>query len=151
MGVITTEKDKRKVLEHEDLLKRLIKVRTGLDRVVLERMLDDRGDSEVAALCIEALSYPRNLSAAAKVAATWGIMVGYSLPIIQRSPQEVKLAVCGNRFASKAAIEAELEARFPNAASLLGDMPKSRWEHAFDSLAVTVACIDDPLIKALAA
>jgi Holliday junction resolvasome RuvABC endonuclease subunit len=142
MGIISTEKDKRKVLVSHDNVKRLRRLGGALRSIV------DNSEGPPV-LCVESMSFPRNASSAAKVAMAWGLIVALDLPIVQRSPQEVKQAVEGNKAASKARVEMALTARFPVVPALLSGVPKSRWEHPVDALAVVVACLDDPLIQAL--
>jgi Holliday junction resolvasome RuvABC endonuclease subunit len=145
MGTISTEKDKRRVLVCEDNVKRFRKLSAAFDSVVVQ----SGGDRNSIAICAESMSFPRNASASAKVAMAWGLILSYDLPLIQRSPQEVKLAVAGSRSASKAKIETILTRSHPTIPMLLGGVPKSRWEHPVDAFAVVVACLDDPLIRAM--
>jgi len=123
------------VLATEDNLRRLHEIGAAL-----APWLDS---PDVVAVCCEAQSWPRNASAAVKVALTWGLLTEMArsrgLAIIQASPQAVKMAVAGRRDASKEDVQAALLLRFPGV--------EERWppqrkliEHAADALACCVAC-----------
>jgi Holliday junction resolvasome RuvABC endonuclease subunit len=139
MGVIRTEKDKRRVLSSEDNVKRLQRIWGSLD-------LTMPPPKKPWVVCAESMSFTRNASASAKVAMTWGLLVALDRPILQRSPQDVKAAVTGSKNASKTKVEQALVKRFPKIPSLLAGVPRSRWEHAVDSLAVVMACLEDDLV-----
>lgn len=154
MGVVTTEKSdkKRNVLAAEDVVRRVRELGRGLTAELGDRF----GGARV--VCAEAMSFPRNASAAAKVAMAWGLVVGYmdwfgGLPLCQASPQEVKRAVCCRRDASKEAVEAAMRNRFVDQ-DLVALMPRVRpsdREHAYDALAVvmTVAGSGSDVVRAV--
>lgn len=101
----------------------------------------------VLLVAAEKMSFPRNSSAAAKVAMTWGLIVANlerrGLPLLQASPQEVKRRVTGKADASKEAVEAAMIKRFGRGLlRMLKSLPEGQHEHAFDALAVVVACLD---------
>jgi Holliday junction resolvasome RuvABC endonuclease subunit len=65
------------------------------------------------------------------------------------SPQEVKKSLCGARDASKEDVRRSLENRYGDVIlkGLLKGEASSSQEHAYDSLAVTVACLDSDAIR----
>jgi Holliday junction resolvasome RuvABC endonuclease subunit len=101
----------------------------------------------------ESFSPPRSSSVAAKVAFAWGVLVHHldvaGTPLLQVSPQEVKLALTGERSASKVEIiERALALYGAPAARLLEALrPKDLHEHAADAMAVTIACADAELVR----
>lgn len=140
--VIRTEKSdkKREVRQSDDNMRRAGLIARDLAAIIRTYKPE--------AICIEAMSFPRSSSVAAKMALTFGIVAalaeGYDLPIIQASPQDVKLAMCGRKNASKDEICAEVETRFPEIA---WPAQKGLWEHAADAVAVVVACLDSNALK----
>jgi Holliday junction resolvasome RuvABC endonuclease subunit len=83
----------------------------------------------------------------------WGVMAvlaeQQNIPILQLSPQEVKKSLCGARDASKEDVRRSLENRYGDVIlkGLLKGEASSSQEHAYDSLAVTVACLDSDAIR----
>lgn len=140
LGVIRTEKSdaKRKVLATDDNVRRCQEIIRAL------KTLFDKMDPVV--LCAESMSFPRNASAAAKVALTWGVITTLALthttqvPIIQCSPQELKKVVSGSKAASKTDVQDALLAKYSYLPSLLGKLPKGQHEHAYDALGAIEAC-----------
>jgi crossover junction endodeoxyribonuclease RuvC len=145
MGVFRTEKAdaKRKVLAADDNFRRAREI---------VRLLRPKVDN-VQAICAESMSFPRNSSAAAKMAMSWGVVACmselFNIPVVQATPKEVKKAVCSNGSATKEEIEAALRARYAGrlSASLLADVPRSCHEHAWDALAACVACFDSEVVR----
>jgi len=104
------------------------------------------------AITAEAMSFPRNASAAAKVAMTWGILSDlcyiYQLPMVQATPQEIKKTLCGNKSATKADIQKVLEHRYPNQfLRFTQTLPAGQWEHGFDAAGSVVTCLDSDVIR----
>jgi len=145
MHIIETKKDQRKVLQCEDNVKRLKKIFLRLEYLC--------SDYFVGAICAESMSFPRNASAAAKVAMSWGVIVSIAvranLPIVQSSPQDIKLAVCDSKKASKEAMHVRLSNQYPEIVGLLEHIPASRREHPVDALGAIVAALDSDVVRAL--
>lgn len=112
-------------------------------------------DNDIKVICAEAMSFPRNSSAAAKMSLCWGALAAtaemLNIPIIQVSPQQAKVALCGRKDASKEDVQQALKDRFrvQNLDTLACDIPKSQREHPFDGLCAAVACNESQLIKML--
>jgi len=144
MGVLTTKKDQRKVLESHDMLKRQRVLVDGLER------LFQHGPSVV---CIESFSPPRHSGSASKVAMAYNTAIVMAhlndVPVVLSSPQEIKMAVAGKRTASKSKMAAELTGAFPECRPLLEDVADSKQEHPLDALGAIVAALDSDVIKAL--
>lgn len=108
-------------------------------------------DEDVVAVCCESQSWPRNAGAAAKVAMAWGVLAEIArargVPIVQASPQRIKLAACGRRSATKLEVRAAMDKRYP----LHPPWPrrKADVEHAADALAAVWACRDAGVIVAV--
>lgn len=103
------------------------------------------------AICAEAMSFPRNASAAAKMAMTWGVIVTLAdelqIPIFQATPQEVKISACNNRKASKEEIQAAMRAKFKQTIELQKAIRATAHEHCFDALAAADACAKGALLR----
>lgn len=147
-GVRRTEKSnaKRKVLASDDNLRRAREMAAELDQVF--------NRFPISVVCAESMSFPRNSSAAAKMAMCWGSLATFvqlrNLPIVQSSPQEVKKVLCGNKSASKEEIGAAVRNRYGNAEKLLEAVTPSVREHAYDSVAAVVATLENSeVIRAL--
>ncbi len=102
-------------------------------------------------ICAESMSFPRNASAAAKVAMTWGILASvsneFAIPVLQVSPQEVKIAVCDSKSASKEDIQQAIKAMLPSTIKLSKHVSAGKLEHTFDSVAVAVACEKSDMLR----
>lgn len=146
LGVIRTEPSarKRSVRASEDNVRRAREVYAAL-AVVLDR-------HHPVAVCAEAMSYPRCSSAAAKMSLGWGVLVAScaerGVPIVQCSPQEMKLAVAGSKSAGKVDVQEALTMRFGDD---LGDMiaatNKTLREHVADAVGAVVGCLDCDVIR----
>lgn len=152
MGVIRTHKAAGKVLNSVDNVRRAQQLARGVEALVFAEGDDDLPVTVVHCICSESMSFPPHASTAAKLAMAWGVVstVAYvaGIPIVQESPQNIKLAVAGNRKASKHMMESRLLEHY-EAEPLLSEIPKSRWEHPLDALGAIVACLDSEIIKAL--
>lgn len=146
LGIIRTEKSdkKRKVLASDDNLRRARE---------LVRAFHPIAEGTVA-ICAEAMSFPRNSSAAAKVAMCWGVVACLSelmdVPIVQVSPKELKRAVCGNATASKEEVAKALDQRFGRtfAEELVGKgVAPSFHEHPYDALGAVVASLESEVLR----
>lgn len=141
--VIRTEKSpkKRTVLQADDLVRRLREIAN-----VLEDWFPP-----VDVVCAESMSWPRNASAAAKMASTWGLIVAIAdgRPLIQASPQRIKRVLTGSASASKGAVAEAVRTRFHNVDDILAHVPASKREHAYDAAAAVLASLDSDVIRAL--
>jgi crossover junction endodeoxyribonuclease RuvC len=143
LGVCETSPDSRKslVLRSDDNLRRARELAAFLYDKTLASMRRGR----LVAICAESFSPPRNSSAAAKVAMTWGALAAISVqagvPIVQCSPQQLKIALCGSKSASKQDIMDAIDARFGTAVvPLLRRIAKGKWNHAYDAVGAAMAC-----------
>jgi crossover junction endodeoxyribonuclease RuvC len=147
LGVIRTEKSaaKRNVRASEDNLERA--------KEIAQEIQDLIGKYRIQLVCAETMSYPRNSSAAAKMAMCWGVMAAiaqqHKIPIAQATPQEVKKAVTGRKDASKEEVQEAVRGLFPalqggeakhGGPYILRAVPRSLWEHPYDATAAVVAC-----------
>ena len=141
IGVIRTAKadTKRKVYAADDNIRRCREIVTELE-AILSKSLGNK------CICAESMSFPRNASAAAQVALTWGIITTLAearkMPILQCSPQELKMVVVGSKSASKTEIQAVLDVKYPNVRGILlaAKVPNGQLEHAYDALGAIEAC-----------
>ena len=147
-GVFSTSKTttKQKVLAVEDNVRRTIAIAQQL------RALATFAPRTIA-ICAEAMSFPRSSSVAAKLALTWGALSGLSeaarIPILQASPQQVKVAVCGVKTATKEEVQAAVVQLYPEVAAMRAGIAKGGWEHPHDALAVAHLMLQSDLVKML--
>jgi Holliday junction resolvasome RuvABC endonuclease subunit len=158
LGCFVTQKSdkKRAVKAADDNMRRAQEISVWLQNL-MQAVGHRAGDYEpISLVCAESMSFPRNASAAAKVALTWGVIAaklsGWNgLPLVQASPQEVKLAACGAKNASKLDVAQAMRKRFgPKAydgACLRSKLPAGLLEHPVDALATVVACLDSNLVR----
>jgi Holliday junction resolvasome RuvABC endonuclease subunit len=155
MGVISTEPSskKRHVLASDDNLRSIRELDAEFDRMLRGW---GNGFGPTSAIVAESMSFPRNSSAAAKVALSWG-MIGtranvLGVPVVQASPQEVRKGLDLAKNASKDVVrEAILRIFEKELTGHLKDVPEGKWNHAFDALAVVLACQQSDVIRALRA
>lgn len=107
----------------------------------------------ISAVCVEALSLPRNASGAAKIAATWGAAVAVAhlegLPLVQAAPQAVKFACTGDPSAEKGRVGTALIRLYPDGERLIAHVKNAGdHDHAWDALGVIHACRDVPALSA---
>jgi Holliday junction resolvasome RuvABC endonuclease subunit len=97
------------------------------------------------------MSFPRNASAAAKMAMSWGILVSLAdrngAAILQASPKEIKKKLCNSGSASKEDVEAAASVLYPNAPDLLTGLPAGVRNHAYDALAAVYTCLDTEFFR----
>jgi crossover junction endodeoxyribonuclease RuvC len=147
MGLITTKKSdkKLKVLASDDNVRRGREISQAFGEILTTH--------QVVAICAEAKSFPRNASAAAKVAICWGILiqlsVQFDIPLIQARPQEIKTKLCGKANASKKEIQAAVDQMFgkDKILQLVEGIGRSTLEHPYDSVATVVACSDSEVLR----
>lgn len=151
MGVICTEKSDKKVnvLASDDNLRRAREMYSYLWKNVV-------GAWQISAMCVEAKSFPRNASAAAKTAISWGLIAALSehlnIPVCQVSPQAQKKCVAGSKSASKEEVQGALDGIYGqnNLRSIgLEGLPKGKLEHPYDALATIHACMSSDMIRML--
>lgn len=147
MGLIETEKSskKQKVLSSDDNYRRAREIAKALRKL-----------PRPTVICAESMSFPRNSSAAAKVAMTWGVIADFceveDIPMLMTSPKELKRAVCSDATASKEDVQKALRLRFADLPiGLLKEagIPPSSQEHPYDALAAAVACLDSETLRLL--
>jgi len=107
----------------------------------------------------ESASYPRNASAAVKLALAWGVVADlclvHQLPLVQASPQEIKKALCDDKSASKEDVRRVMEGRYPGQFDAFKTrfparkppQPNGQWEHGFDAAGAVVTCLDTDVLK----
>ena len=99
-----------------------------------------------ATLCIEAMSYPRNASTAAKMSLCWGALAALSeeweLDVLQATPREIKIAATCDPKATKEDVQAAL-ADFPGYTDLIAEIPKTKREHPSDALGAILANLEE--------
>lgn len=148
-GVIRTAKSKTKgkdkVSASVDNVRRATEIASRLDILVKS--------NAVAAICVEAMSFPRSASVAAKMAMCWGVVTAlalqYGAPIIQASPQEIKKALCRTNSASKGEVEEAVKRSYDYIDTLLSTVPRSYREHAYDATGAVMACLDSTVLNSV--
>jgi Holliday junction resolvasome RuvABC endonuclease subunit len=147
MGVFRTQSSpkKQKVLKTEDNMRRSLDIAAFLRELI--------ATNDVKVLCTESMSWPRNASAAAKVALCWGVMASIceqlDMPIVQSTPQQIKKVMCGKRTASKEEVIVALQTRYPGLEKVVEGVPSSQLEHPYDALAAIVSGLNDSTLKLL--
>lgn len=146
VNVIRTKKSvkKQKVLVADDNFRRARAIAAILMEVISTHM--------PAAIAAEGMSFPRNASAAAKVAMAWGILAAVvedlQLPLVQGTPQQIKKTLTGKTTASKEEVRDVLLERYPGQfAAFMQSTPTGQWEHGFDSAAAVVTCLDSDVLR----
>lgn len=90
-------------------------------------------------ICIEAMSYPRSSSAAAKSAMARAALVTLAatnaIPVIECRPHDIKVQIAGVKGATKKLIQSIIEDDYPQAIELTAGIAKGKQEHCFDALA----------------
>lgn len=144
--VIRTKKSvkKQNVKAADDNFRRAGAIATVLHDVV--------GTWAPMAIAAEAMSFPRNASAAAKVAMTWGILADlaqvHHLPFVQATPQEIKKSLCGKQTATKADVREALLTLYKGQFDrFMEGTPEGQWEHGFDAVGSVVACLDSDIVR----
>lgn len=144
-SVITTNKSdkKRQVAATEDNIRRCRELTPPL-----LRLIHPSSGLNVRALIVEAMSFPRNASAVAKIGMAFGVVAilseVFNLPVVQLSPQEVKKRLCGRQNASKEEIQSVVSLLYP---MTVGVVSNGLAEHAYDALAVAHASLDTEVVR----
>jgi len=105
-----------------------------------------------AAIVAETMSFPRNASVAAKMAMAFGVLADicyvYDLPMVQATPQEIKKYLCDNKSATKEAVQEALLGRYPGQFdAFMKVVPRSKWEHGFDSIGAILTSLDSDVVR----
>lgn len=151
-GCFVTEKSdkKRKVLSADDNVRRAQQLARSLMNLVVIK------GNAIRIICAESMSAPRHSSSAAKLSLSWGVVsalsVVYGIPLVQASPQEIKLAATGKRNASKEDIQEAMRRELPGAEAAVSKTVtrKDDLEHPYDALAAVWACRHSQLAIAMA-
>ncbi len=149
MGLIQTKKSDKKlnVLASDDNFRRGKEIARALYDLTV-----DTTHGKVYTICAERKSFPRNASASAKVAYCWGVLCLLSeitgIPLIQASPQQIKMKMCGKANASKAEVQEACRRSFgDDISNLVKGITKSNIEHPYDALATVLACSDSETLR----
>lgn len=146
-GVFRTQKEAKKLnvyASHDDIRR---------SREIARALAELIDGFNVSAICAESMSFPRNSSAAAKIALSWGVITAHAdlhaLPIVALSPQAIKLAVARNKAASKEDVAKGVRAQMAGIAVELKHVPASKQEHPYDAAASVLAARDSDVIRSL--
>lgn len=149
LGVVRTKKSAKRlrVLATDDNMRRAKEIARALRSLLEYGALDPtRKHGPARLVCAESMSSPRNSSSASKMAMTWGALIALcderGLPLLQASPQQVKVRACGKSTASKEEVERAMRKQYAGLGKLVKHLPDGEHEHAFDALAVAHACLD---------
>lgn len=143
MGVIRTQKlsgKKSRVSVACDDHRRAKKIWNELNRLA----------QGVELICAEAISYPRAMSAAAKLARGWGVIDAlcalYEIPMVQAPPRAIKARLGATPGQSKNAVISAIRESYdcPVIQDFMDSEASSRHEHAFDAIGAILACEDSP-------
>lgn len=148
MSLIMTEKSdkKLKIFASDDNARRGKEISKGF-REALETI------PRPVAFCVEAKSFPRNASAAAKTAITWGIIIAHAerfdIPIFQARPQEIKQHLCGGKASSKVAVQNAIDGLFGEDVihPLVEGIAETKREHPYDSVGAVIACAESEILR----
>lgn len=146
VGVIRTKKSQKKlnVKATDDNFRRSQILAKALHKLI--------GQWKPIVVVAESVSFPRNASAAAKVAMAWGILsdlcVVYGLPMVQATPQEIKKFLCARQTATKVDIQRSLEDRYVGQfRAFVDNHPATQLEHGFDAVGAVVTCLSSDVIR----
>lgn len=139
---------KQKVLAVEDNVRRTLSIARFLRGLATH-------SPRTVAIAAEAMSFPRSSSVAAKVALTWGAIASLSeaanIPILQASPQQVKLAVCGVKTATKEEVQAAVARLYPEIVPMRTALTRGVWEHPHDALACAHLILQSDVVRLMRA
>ena len=149
--LLTTEKSvrKREVSVSSDTMNRAKLYARALQRFIAPY-------SNIRGIVHESLSLPRNARAAALIGISLGVVADIAeqrnCPLIEVTPQNVKLGVTGKKTASKDEViqavlnhQPELEPAFKQRG------PAGKWEHMADAVAVGLSAWDHDIVRLLRA
>jgi len=142
-GCIETTKSPkvRKIRVADDDTRRCREITVEIIRIIHEY--------DIRIVVLEAPVGSKNARAARCLGMSTGIVAAleavYDIPFLYVTPTDVKIALCGNKKASKDDMMEKARELFPDFA----DMPKSKFEHIADALGVAEVVKEDPLIRML--
>lgn len=148
MGVLRTQKasKKQRVLVADDNFHRCRQLAKSLRGLILEH--------GVQAVVFEAFSVPMKSAPSnlVKIGMPYGILAGLvgEMPALLMTPQEIRRAVGVPKGGSKDDVEALVLQRLGGSAvvkAFMAECPKSLQNHAYDALAVYLACWESDLIR----
>jgi Holliday junction resolvasome RuvABC endonuclease subunit len=146
MGLIETEpsKKKRNIRVGDDNVRRTQEIDSALEQLLNKH--------SPAAVCAEEFIYHRNIKSTAKVGLAWGTLISQvrraAVPLLTIGPQDLKVAVAGDKKATKEDVETALLARYGTSiSSFLDEVPLGSREHPFDALGAIVASLEDNIIR----
>ena len=103
--------------------------------------------------CAEALStgFPNTITMI-QLGRAWGILdamcVQHNMPIVEATPQDIKLATTGKRSASKGEVMASILELYPEVAPMFARIKaKTQLEHPSDALGAVVACDGSEVVR----
>lgn len=132
----TSKSDKNvKIYVADDNIRRLREMLSSVCSVIDEH--------EPIAICAEAMSFPRNASSAAKMALFWGGLVAVAherdIPLYSATPQQIKIALCGNKAATKDDIAAAVTKHAAKPVPM--KLARTKQEHAYDAIGAALTCL----------
>jgi len=141
--VLRTKKADKKVKVYvaDDNVRRL---REGISSLIA--IIDEHN---ITAICAEAMSFPRNASAAGKMALFWGGMIAVAherdLPLYSATPQQMKFELCRDKKATKDDMAAAVIARVQGVIPM--KLAKTKQEHAYDAIAAVFTCMESDELR----
>lgn len=145
--LLTTEKSdkKRSVSASSDTMSRARDYVRQVKRFV--------GDRRISVIAHESLSLPRNSRAAALIGISLGVIACITelldAPLIEATPQEVKLKVAGKKTASKDEVIAAVISRQSDLETMFTNEARGKWEHMADAVAVGFTALEHDFTRTL--
>lgn len=145
-GVKRTKPDRTK-LKYDDNVERA--------RSLYDHLASVAEEHDIRIIASEAQSWTRFANADRSIATVFGLLaalgVERTLPIIQLTPQDVKMRVCGRKTATKKDIQQSVF-RIASGAQqhIEGIRASTQREHAADAVAVALAAFQAPLVYGIA-
>lgn len=143
MGLVETERDARMKRSADN--RRAIRIIARALRDLVRWTPNGPGDEvTVDAICAEAMSYPPGAIGPALISLCWGSIETTAerdgIEVFEASPQRIKRAVAGSPSASKAEMQAALNAMFGarEMHRMLSGVPDGDREHPYDGLGAIV-------------
>lgn len=150
LGTFSTDKSdkKSKVLAADDNFRRARELSKELHALF--------NKYKPAAVCMEAQSFPRSSSAAAKTAMSLGILASIvdvmGIPVCMCSPQQLKKFTTGKIKSEKEEVQAFIHTRYGEASlksAGIDHIKNAKKEHPYDALAAICTCLDSDIIMLL--
>jgi crossover junction endodeoxyribonuclease RuvC len=148
LRLFETEKSDKKlnVLSTSDNFRRSKEIYQALKGLITE--------FDPALLALEAMSFPRNSSSAAKMAFSWGVLAALAaetkIPVLQTTPQGIKKYLTGSNKADKEQIKQALFAKYGEEMLMksgLSGIPKGGHEHPLDALGAVLAVSESEMFN----